>query len=118
MSLRESLSSGIWTAIGSRLTSQPLLITAHLEGKLQFSRGKMQTVCVLAVKAKVLRYRLVGRLGLLVTRTRTVNSTAALYQLSHVGAVVQFRPGFGASGRVGRVAAGVFFGSVCAAGDL
>lgn len=63
-------------------------------------------------------HRPVERLALLVTRTGTVNSTAALNQLSHVGAVVQFHPCFGASGQVGQILAGVFFGSVCAAEDF
>lgn len=63
-------------------------------------------------------YHLVGRLALLVTRSGTGNAPAALHQLSHVGAVVQFRPCFGASGQVGQLVAGVFFGSVCAAGDF
>lgn len=63
-------------------------------------------------------YHLVHRLALLVIRTGTVNSTAALNQLGHVGAVVQFRPCFGASTQVGQIIASVVFGSVCAEGDF
>lgn len=63
-------------------------------------------------------HHLVDRLALLVTRTRTMNSTAAFNQLSHVGAVVQFRPCFGASRQVDQIVDGVFFGSVCTAGDF
>lgn len=63
-------------------------------------------------------HHLVELLALLVTRTGTVNSTAALNQLSHVGAVVQFRPCSGTSGQVGQILAGVFSGSFCAAKDF
>lgn len=66
----------------------------------------------------MLVYLFVDRLALLVTRARTMNGTAALNQLSHEGAVVQFHLCFDAPGHVRRIVTGVSFDSVSTTGNF